>query len=439
MEKIVKRMNMLLIAVTLLVIMMPTYVSAKNVGKPRITSVSATENTVTVKWKKVKNAKNYKVYNVTTKESWKYWKSVKKNAANEKLYADTTKYKVKSSGGKYKVYKKTTINDYRLLKKTKGTSISFNGEYNTKYTIVVRAYNGKKAGEYSQKKTITTKEMLPQYDYELKFLNEPFNYKMALYVKTDDPTEDFSLKIFDENGNEIKKTSVSCGNYADLNLSNIRSTGWNKVDGGYLRIIRIGESGMLTFSIQADVRNQNGKSVTREVFSEQVYVRNYFEDKHKWMQMIIDEVTTETMTKKEKMQAITRYMADSSMYYKTIKGQPGYVFLASEEGVPGWVLAQKEGKYRYNSFDSPYLLVAFGEMIGYPMTSLYPKYDYGTPEWERYHYYAVSDEDGSYYAFCQIVETGYIEESSIKQIDFSTYPFYDGKTKSEIKIVPPSK
>ena len=130
------------------------YAAAKKPGTPKITSAQVNANTVSLKWSKAKNAKKYKVFVQTGADGWKYWKSVKATKQNKKKYSDKLKYKLKKSGKKYKVYKKK--NPYKLVKTTTARKYSYKGKYSTTYRFVVRAVNGKKAGNYSAAKAVKT-------------------------------------------------------------------------------------------------------------------------------------------------------------------------------------------------------------------------------------------------------------------------------------------
>lgn len=138
------------------------------------------------------------------------------------------------------------------------------------------------------------------------------------------------------------------------------------------------------------------------------------------MQSVIDQVTTGSMSKKEKMQAITTYMLLHSIYYKLAADNGRYVNIAAEGGVPFW----KFEEYEFDSFSSPALLTAFGEMIDYPLENLYDKYERGTAEWYAWHMVARSIEDGTNYQFCPPTDSNLIDTSKVKQIDLSSWNFY---------------
>lgn len=125
---------------------------------PKITSCIALDNTVTVKWSKVKGADFYKIYRKYFTKEWQYLKTVKKTSANKAKYSDIYKYKLKvsKSGNKYLVYKKVSVRHYKLLKKQTKRTYKFTGKYNKKYIFVVKAYKNNKGSKYSKQKTVWT-------------------------------------------------------------------------------------------------------------------------------------------------------------------------------------------------------------------------------------------------------------------------------------------
>ena len=130
----------------------PEIQAASKPGTPKFTNCVQAGNKVSINWTKAKNAKTYNVYKVTG-TTWKYWKKVKKS--QKKKYSNTGKYKLVKTGSKYKVYKKAY--KYSCIKKgLKARTYKFTGTYSTTYKLAVRAYNGKKAGNYSAIGTVTT-------------------------------------------------------------------------------------------------------------------------------------------------------------------------------------------------------------------------------------------------------------------------------------------
>lgn len=83
--------------------------------------------------------------------------------------------------------------------------------------------------------------------------------------------------------------------------------------------------------------------------------------------------------------------------------------------------------YKWDSMISPFMLEQFGQLIGYPLDSLYDNYPVGSLEWQGCHWYAESKEDGTLYECCPMVRTG---TSSIRrpedypQLNCLTYKGY---------------
>lgn len=108
---------------------------------PKISSCTVKGAAVTIKWKKAAGAKAYRVYLQTGKSKWVYWKKVRKTKANKRKYSNNLKYKLKSSGKRYKVYRQ--LNPYKVaLKSTKKRTYTFKGEPDTTYRLAVRSING---------------------------------------------------------------------------------------------------------------------------------------------------------------------------------------------------------------------------------------------------------------------------------------------------------
>jgi soluble P-type ATPase len=139
MNKTMKRVSALLLAVLMVIAYMPlaqenSFAKKKKAKKPakvKIAKASVKKNTkkITVSWKKAKNAKKYIV-------------SIKD--LSTKLTSSKTSKKVK---------------------------ITFNGQWNTKYQIRVRGVNGKKKGAWSAKKTVKV-GVDPKYTKALKDADE---------------------------------------------------------------------------------------------------------------------------------------------------------------------------------------------------------------------------------------------------------------------------
>ncbi len=283
---------------------------------------------------------------------------------------------------------------------------------------------------------ITVKDFTPQYTYEINFLNPPYadgQYNIV-YIKTDNPsTDNFNLFFYDTaTGQENEPMLVPAAfEYADMkSMGPMVPSFLYKTDGGYVGVFAFEISGKTEITVQEFALDANGNKMSDRpgggmpVIANAVLgyidIRDYNKEKEAWMQSVIDQVTTGSMSKKEKMQAITSYMLLHSVYYKLAADTGRYVNIAAEGGVPFWKLEE----YEFDSFSSPALLTAFGEMIDYPLENLYYKYDRGTPEWDAWHMVARSIEDGTNYQFCPPTDSNLIDTSKVAQIDLSSWNFY---------------
>lgn len=180
---------------------------AKKPSKPAITSMSVESSTITVKWKKAKNAKQYQVALKTYPKGWKYVKKVKKTKKNKKAYTKKGKYKVvKAKKGKYKVYRYQTIVKYKTLKgKTKSTKYSYKApKRGTKYTLAVRALNGKKKSAWTSKSAATWnkdtlridgKKHTHKWEAEYKTVDEHVKVKEQVQTGTKDVEKKTGVKL----------------------------------------------------------------------------------------------------------------------------------------------------------------------------------------------------------------------------------------------------
>ncbi len=281
----------------------------------------------------------------------------------------------------------------------------------------------------SVKHKITVKEYKRKYNYEVNFLNPPYtrgitNSGSVMYIKTDNPSiNNFKVRLSDMDGYNAYPMELGYSKtyFEDLKFKTDRVNGFYKVDNGYIGTFSMIKAGKFKVKITEYIYNSSGK-ITGEVDVDLGYidVKDYDKELKTWMQSVISKVTTASMTKPEKMRAITKYMYDHSLYYKTPSdGSSGYVFFAAQEGIPFW----KFPKYEFDSYTSPALLQKFGEMIDYPVNNLFFKYAKGTPEWTKWHYQVESVEDGSHYFFCH-TKDNLIDRSAVKQIDLLKWNFY---------------
>ncbi|MCI8683482.1 MAG: hypothetical protein HFH50_10940 [Lachnospiraceae bacterium] len=292
----------------------------------------------------------------------------------------------------------------------------------------------------SVSRKITVTDFKPKYTYEINFLNQPYaNLFSIVYVKTENPsTDNFNLFFYDTATQKENEPLFMPGNgtvYEDLKSMGVMTPSFlYKTDGGYLGLFMFEIPGKTSITVQEFAIDSKGNKIYdhpggqdglgRPILENAelgyIDIKDIDKEQTAWMQSLINQVTTNSMTKKEKMQTITSYMLSHSVYTKTAADSGHYISLAADEGVPFW----KFEKFEFNSYTSPALLTAFGKMINYPLENLYYKYKYGTPEWQAWHMVAQSIEDGTNYQFCPPTDSNVIDTDNIEQIDLSRWNFY---------------
>ena len=250
-----------------------------------------------------------------------------------------------------------------------------------------------------------------EFNYEIHLINEPYGHggKIAFYLDTNNPDIwDYDVGILNANGQAKKFNggTIESMNYADVN-SSLRSKIW------------VGSpecTGNCTLVIY---EYDESTSSDKIVYSKQIYVKDYYAEEQVWMQSVIDQVTTSSMTNKEKMHNICNYLRQSFTYsWNDGWDGTGYINFITETSVPYWITKQT------NSAGSPAFLVKFGDILGYSLHNCYADYASGTPEWENFHMCAYSAEDNTYFQCCPDLETGTIDPNSITMFNPNTYQFW---------------
>ena len=249
----------------------------------------------------------------------------------------------------------------------------------------------------------------------------------AIYI-----TSDKSLSL--EEIQKIRITGVLpiIGGYYDdvayMQRDNSVSSSFTQLaDGNILYRCKSILSGTRTIALQ--VPSNNGYIT---VDSTTIDFIDYNTAKKHWMYQVINQATTQNMTNPEKMTAICKLLINSSRYYAVpeTKGY-GYLSILDEAMLPYWEWGEK--KFRTNSYETPYLIVEFGSMIGYELESLYDKYPPGTADWAQFHYAACPPGMNPMEAWskdllfrcCPSYETGIVSGVStpddMPKIDFKRY------------------
>lgn len=308
------------------------------------------------------------------------------------------------------------------------------------------------------------------YSYKLKFFSQTYtsnpNY---FFLETENPSDQLwdhdwlddekarkdgdyvDIEVLDADGNDVSYYTINgkdynTGHYAialspgglfdDIQYSSWYRNEYNslkgKVRGGYLGRFNPPSAGTYTIQIREYSVNGYDITTTEPKTLGTVNVLDKAQEYRAWRQQVIDECTEDSMTKPEKMQAICAYIVNVGHYpvcltnealdeYEQRYGEShGYAYISS---VLGRDNAPAFACLCWDSYTSTYLLEDFGEMIGYPVRSLYWDYQPGTAEWASNHYYVRSVDDGSYYMACPVGKKEY-DLDEIEMIEPVTYQDY---------------
>ena len=299
--------------------------------------------------------------------------------------------------------------------------------------------NGPSEARYVQTYTAEYEMQLKPsgYTYDIKILNKPYYSRysnsgtIAIYLDTDNPDPgDITYTAFDSNGEPLRtlwEPGVHGGEiYYSVSANGSEYADVDTLDRGYitlfdLYIVQNNEFALtdkITFKFYEEDR---GSGLEREVASKTVRVYDFDAAEKVWTDAVLAEVTTPSMTNKEKMYAICRYILDNFTYTLNDKGygNKGYLYLITDVGKPYWE------RGTLNSYSSPGLLCWFGKLLDYPLKNMYPVYEQGTPEWDQFHMFAYSEQDDAWFEACPYTETGTVDPSTIKKWDPDTYQFWE--------------
>ena len=179
----------------------PVFAILKTPERPKIIAAAVDGNTVSIKWSKVKNATKYKVYVRTGPDKWTYIKTVRKTNSNKKKYSGKLNYKVKRSGNKYKVYRRT--NRFISNAVVKECSYTFEGEYGCSYAFIIKPFSVKKAGIASKIKAVSLPEKRAEPNLEQDSQLEPEPEPQEDLSQPDqvnvDTVRAYAAKLYSEN------------------------------------------------------------------------------------------------------------------------------------------------------------------------------------------------------------------------------------------------
>lgn len=211
-----------------------------------------------------------------------------------------------------------------------------------------------------------------KYKYDVKIMNNPeytlyTNNSIILFIQTDNP-DTTSITVKGQDSNKIVT-------YDDIQyLDNFRTSGLNRVRKGYFTIISFEEAGTHTVTIFENMA---------KIAEIDIYVQDYKTARQEWYQSILDEVTDDSMTDYEKMDAICNYILanfkylpnDSNGYLRTFVTHQGAFFEVKE----------------IDCIDAAGMMCSFASLLGLECEKTYAGY--------LNHYYAKVYINGTGYIF----------------------------------------
>lgn len=279
-------------------------------------------------------------------------------------------------------------------------------------------------GPWSEVKTVacnsfgTKLEQPAKYSYELYFMDNLgtdvyTGTAKAIYIKTDNP--DLSSIDLTADGKSVlgSITLWGGGQYYDdieyLDITDYDET-LHRVPGGYLGMLSAEDAGDLTVEVQE--ATAKGYAVAKTF---PLKVLDYEEARNNWIDSVIASQTDDSMNPKEKMDAVSGYLAeDAGFKYVTVLGEY-LVALAAQPNSPCFL------SKRWDSATSPAMLVRFAERIGgfEEIHNCYGDYPRGSYEWQIYHHqiYVIYNGKKTNYTVCPLSDTG--DVGAVQKIDFS--------------------
>lgn len=364
--------------------------------------------TVKLKGKVLKSGTDYKIANKSNKKVSSKARVVLKGIGSYKG-TKTVTFKIKKASIKsatvtfakpvYNTTAKGTQPKPAPTVKLGSTKLKKNRDYTLKYSRYGGSVTITGKGSLTGKRTVRFNVAAPvKYSYKASFLQVPYTGEsVPVYVETKNTGKKrFNLSFYNSKGKKVSASSVTT-DYGDIKEGNL-ITDTKKVSGGYIKTYCIDTPG--TFSVTVTESDPNNYYTTSgEKYLGKITVRDTLKEYKAWRASIIKKTTNSSMTKHEKMVAISTYLEANSRY-KTCTVNSGYASLVTEEGIPFFK------SMVWDSFISPHMLCHFGEDIGYPLVSLYGKYPLGSEGWYRWHWYAYSEATDQYYECCPPSSTG---------------------------------
>ena len=409
----------------------PMSVSAATVTAPaKVTSISVSKSgsKATVKWKKLKKSPSgYAIYQKKGSGSWKLVKRASKKSSSASISIKTTEknqfkvrayktYKVKKYYNK-KAKKYVSKKAYKKLKKkyrcTKKVTAYKYGKYSSTKTINAVAKSSSSSGSSS-----TAKQYQMKYDYTLTAcpVDEYTDKVLVIGIKSNNPSNMYKagatigVYLVGEDGKTYSAVngSTNCiGSSWNVNWSESAYSHFDDMvygcTGGFLKIF--GEGDVPTGKYRVFVREYNVdtsktwgdgnfydddttefKNNSKNYADKEIgtiEVKSYDELETAYYKSVLAEITTDSMTKEEKMDAVVDWMFENYTREEKLEDADGNTYQTS------LMLKSAALPYTCKSVvcgDVCAIMKDFGELIGYPLET----------QVEGTHVYAVhKDENGN--------------------------------------------
>ncbi|MBR2836557.1 MAG: hypothetical protein IKE43_12720 [Coriobacteriales bacterium] len=244
------------------------------------------------------------------------------------------------------------------------------------------------------------------YSYELYFLDNTYEglwsgVSRPVYMRTENTQPD-SIRLTNKDGENI----VSFGGYTFSDITyknNIVANGFRSVEGGYLIALNLSDPGIYTMQLRE--LTFEGYVVVQEFTLE---VQDYDAALTTWIDTLIEDYTTPSMTSLEKMQEICDYLDNKSGFSYHTCHDDKTVYLAGMPNQPFFITK------RWDSSVSPYVLSLIAQRIGgfEDVHDCYDDYDRTKEEWATTHYLCRVTYEGSdyYFSSCPAMSSGEVGE-----------------------------
>ena len=326
----------------------------------------------------------------------KYYAITWKNWNGSTLRTDSVKEGVKPSYGSTPTRPADSTYTYTFKGWTPSV-VAANG--NTTYTA-----------EYTQKLKSTS-----QYNYNIRFVNQPYGNggKTAIFLETNNPNPlNLIMNATNKNGKSVTGNVIGISSdYDDVEFTDDDEF---YVGNGIPTILSPTEAGQITFNVYEINRTAGTQT---KVAEKTVTVKDYKAEEIAWRQSVIRNVCNDSMSKKEKMQAICGYILTTFKYYPNYNGQYYFEYFKTTN-IPYWIRKEADSSL------SPAILVDFGNDLNYPLEDMFNKYERGTPEWTQYHMCAYSTADNYYFKACPPSTTNRVNPANIPMFNPSVFQFW---------------